>query len=251
MFCKFPANHDCCRCLDHDSCHDLFKWNVFFAQSFFYFLNDLPYLIHFFFRIDHREHHCEITIRTGTINCTKLCFKHSSSVKTETNPTVAHDRIGFLRNVQVRSLLVCSEIRSTDHRKSLTHCLCYFFICTEKFIFSRIIFSSKILELTSQKPNSLGAIKKDTAQITHISNIGIKTNIAAILCFIFLCLQFQKFLSLSSIRFQTNLIFFLDFRIRVKIKSSCITIYDCCLSIPLIISCNIDQSWNFHCFRHN
>ena len=184
--CKFTADHNCCRCLDHDSCHDILKWNIFLAQAFLHFPDNLLNLIHFFFGIDHWKHHREIAVSTGTIDCAKLCLKHSSSIQTETDSAVTHDRIGLLRDVQIRCLLICAKICSTNHSQSFSHRLSHFLIRTEQLVFSRIILTTEVLEFTSKKSDTLRTVIKYAAQVTHVADICIKSNLSSIFCLILL-----------------------------------------------------------------
>ena len=121
----------------------------------------------------------------------------------------------------------------------------------KQLILPRIVFPSKILEFTSKEPNAGSPVKKDTAQIAHVADICVQTDLCSILRLILLCLEFEKFFSFSSIRLKTDLVFFLDLCIRIQIHGSCITIHDRGHTIPLVIRCNVYQSWDLHCLCHN
>ena len=159
---KFPADHYCSRCFDHNARPDIFIWNSFLLQPLDNFPDNRLDLIHLFLRSDHRIHQRQISISTCPENRTKLCLKHPLSVKAETDSSVSHDWIRLIRNVQVFCLFISSQVCSTDHCQPVTHRLCNFLICQKQFILTRIILSSKILKLTSQKPNSCSAIIKNT-----------------------------------------------------------------------------------------
>ena len=230
---KFTADHDCCRCFNHNSCFYVFIRNSFLVQSLNHFLNDRLDLIHFFFRSDHRIHQCQISIRTSSEYRTKLSLKHSFPVQTETDSTVSHDRIRFIRNVQIGSLFICSQICGTDHGKTVAHGFCNLFICQKQLILSRIILSSEVLKFTAQKSDSGCTVVKDAVQVIHVSDVRINLDPPAVLCHIRLFSQLQKFFSFFHIRLPANLIFFSHFFIRVDVQASCISVYDCLLPIPL------------------
>ena len=210
-----------------------FIWNSFLLQPLDNFPDNRLDLIHLFLRSDHRIHQRQISISTCPENRTKLCLKHPLSVKAETDSSVSHDWIRLIRNVQVFCLFISSQVCSTDHCQPVTHRLRNFLICQKQFILTRIILSSKILKLTSQKPNSCSAIIKNTVlnhpcfRYWHRFSILLPSFVTS-----GSSLNFQEFFPFFHIGLPADLIFFSYFFIRINIQTSCISVHNPLLSIP-------------------
>ena len=132
------------------------KRNLLLIKTLHDLLDNLFNFMDFFQRSNHRIHDSQISKRAGAVNGAKLRFKHFTPLQADTNSSVSHCRIFFVRQIHVFRLLICSDIQCTDNHKLLPHNGSNFSIGAEKFRLSRIVFSAQILKLTSQKTDTGG-----------------------------------------------------------------------------------------------
>ena len=220
-------------------------------QSLFYLIDNPFNFIQFLLRTEHRIHNSQISKRTGTINCAKLCLEHFSAVQTQTDSSVSHNRINFIRDIHIICFFICTKICSPNHDQPVSHGFRNFLVGKKQFIFPWVIFPAKILEFTSQKPDSLCSVKQHIIQIVQTPCICIKLHLSAIQGLIFGLSQSQQFLPLLQILFLTDFIFFFQFFIRMHIQCPCISVYNCLRSIPVFSRFNVYQCRDSHCFCHN
>ena len=248
---QLSADHYCCRSLDHNSRSDIFIGNSSLIQPIGNLFDHSLDLIHLFLRADHGKHNSQISICTCPENSPQLSLEHFFAVQTKPDSSVTHDGIGLIRNIQICSLLICSQICSTDHCQPVTHSLCNLFICMKQLVLSGIILPAQILKFTSQKSNSRCSVIQYTVQVIHISDIGIYFNSHTIPGKIRFFPELQKLLSFLQICLSADFIFLLDLFVRMNIQRACITVHDGQLSVPLRICINFHQSRNIHGFCKN
>ena len=110
LLCQKIRDHDCCRCLDHNSQFTVLKWDSLCGQFCFHLRNDLFDTFHLFHRNDHREHNGDRSVIACTVNCTELRLENFRSVKADSDCTVSHCRIFFFLHMEIVHLLIGSNI---------------------------------------------------------------------------------------------------------------------------------------------
>ncbi len=174
-------NHNGRRRLNHNAKLHIAEGNVRLGKLRLHFLHNALNLLYLIHRDNHWEHNGSRTVSTCPENGAELCLKYLRPLQTDTDGTKAHSRILFLGNIKVIGLLVGSDIQGTDNHLLAVHLGNDILIYGILLFLRRIIVSSQVQELASEKSDSLGIILQNGIHILLASDVGVKMHYLAAL----------------------------------------------------------------------
>ena len=138
FFGKLIRQH-CCRWnFNHDTHLDIVRYSNSFSLQFrfFFFVNCFSFT-EFCQESNHREHDTQLSMYRSTQEGADLCTEHSvtSFRDRDTQCTETKEWVHFMRHIEVRKLLISTDIHGTDNHWFSIHAFKYSLVCFVLLIF--------------------------------------------------------------------------------------------------------------------
>ena len=180
---KLIRQHSCCWDFNHDTHLDIVCYcNAFSLQlSFFFVINRFSFA-EFCQKGYHWEHDTQLSMYRSTQESADLCTEHSiaSFRDRDTQSTETKEWVHFMRHIEVRKLLISTNVHCTNNYWFSIHSFKHSLVCFILLIFCWEVLRIHVKELSPVKTNCFCTVSIDTFNVFRRTDIGSQFEVLAI-----------------------------------------------------------------------